>query len=179
MRIVVCLCLCLLSLLFTSCLTTIPAHDTVLPTFVFRVNGDGFNTEITENFDFDNSALYLRRDAYYNTFFIAADPGGVKGASMTIPISTIIDTGRKSGPYHVANASDPYKIKYACSDCSDNVRTRSVLTFHRMHAKGGPLDGTITNYEFVFSITDYHDNTLEKTLIVRITNEPTGIRSRD
>lgn len=179
MRLIIYLCLPTIGLLLTNCRTPIPARDTVLPTFVFHITGDGFTTEINQNFDFDNQALYLKRDALYNAFFIASDPGGVKAASMTMPGVGVIAIGRRTGDFSIANSGDPYIEKYACTNCGSEVRTRAALNFHRLQTIGGPLDGNITNHEFVFGITDYHDNPLEKTLIVRITNEPTGIRSRD
>lgn len=179
MRTLTLLCLLYTSLSLTSCLTTIPARDTVLPTFVFHITGDGFTTEVTQNFDFDNKALYLHRGAYYNAFFIAADPGGVKAASIVIPGVGILEPQSFRGDFSLANSGDPYKYKYACTNCGNEVRDRTEVNFRRMHAIGGPMDGVITNYEIVFSITDYHDNVLEKTLVVRITNESTGIQSRD
>jgi len=179
MRYLICFSLFSIGLILESCLTTVPARDTVLPTFVFHIKGDAFETEITENFDFDNKALYLKRDAFYNAFFIASDPGGVKGASILMPGLGVLEQGHVTGGFARANSGDPYIDKFDCVTCSAEVRTRAVVNFRGLHAIGGPLDGVITNYEFVFRITDYHDNTLEKTLVVRITNEPTGIRSRD
>jgi hypothetical protein len=161
-----------------NCATTIPARDTVDPSFVFKISGDGLDENITPTFDFDNKALYLRRGAFYNVVLTVTDRGGLQKASWLLPGSNIIRVNNRNG-WFVANSGDPYIDKYEFTGFRENPVNGATLTSRRMEAVGGPPSGEITNYEFVFSGTDFHDNTLQKTLIVRITNESSRIGSRD
>jgi hypothetical protein len=165
-------------LLIGGCATTIPVRDTVNPGFVFKITGDGLNENITPDFDFDNSALYLRRGAVYNVILTVTDQGGLQNASWVLPYGNIIRLNNRNG-WLIANSGDPYLDKYSFTGFRESPVNATAITSSRMEAIGGPLSGEVTNYEFIFTGTDFHDNTLQKTLVVRITNEPSRIGSRD
>lgn len=171
----------LLVLSVYSCRTTIPPRDTVDPTFNFNVQGDGFNVDINQDFDFDNKVLYLRRGAFYRMILAFNDPGGLREVYWELPHRGIIRLGERtgSGTWVVANSGDPYRAAYKWLGFETDPISNGISTYPRVEAIGGPLDGTVPNYAFDFVITDFHDNTLDKTLIVRITNEATRIGPRD
>jgi hypothetical protein len=141
------------------------------------ITGDGLNENITPTFDFDNKALYLRRGARYNVTLTVTDQGGLKQASWLLPDGRVIRLHNKYG-WLTANSGDPSLAKYQFNDFGETVNG-ATITSRRMEAVGGALSGNIINYEFVFTGIDHHDNTLQKTLVVRITNEPSRIGSRD
>lgn len=170
--------LIIISVIASNCATTIPARDTVDPSFVFKITGDGLNENITPTFDFDNKALYLRRGAMYNVILTVTDRGGLQNASWELPGSHILRLLDRNG-WFVANSGDPYRDKYEFTGFRDTPVNGATLTVRRMEAIGGPPSGEIVNYEFVFSGTDFHGNTIDKTLIIRITNEASRIGSRD
>ncbi|MAP54515.1 hypothetical protein [Altibacter sp.] len=162
-----------------GCRTTIPPRDSVLPTFVFKIQGDGLNENITQDFDFDNSALNLRRGQRYRVVYTGADSGGLKEMTWRLPYSNIVGLGGQRGNFLYANSGDPYVNLYRYNGFTEDPRTGASMTVQAMVTHGGPLDGVVENYEFVFRVVDFHDNSIEKTLIVRITNAPTAIVPRD
>ncbi|KAA3623514.1 MAG: hypothetical protein DWP94_05820 [Flavobacterium sp.] len=170
--------LIVISVMASSCATTIPPRDTVDPAFVFKISGDGLNENITPTFDFDNKALYLRRGAMYNIVLTVTDRGGLHQASWELPGPHILRLNDRNG-WLVANSGDPYRDKYQFTGFRESPVNGASLTVRRMEAIGGPPSGEIINYEFVFSGTDFHDNTIQKILIIRITNEASRIGSRD
>jgi hypothetical protein len=162
----------------TSCSTTIPVRDTVLPKFVFKITGDGINETINQDFDFDNKVLYLRRGALYTVALSVTDQGGLKMASWELPYSAIIRLNNPVG-WPIANSGNPYMDKYEFTGYRESPVNGAVTNSIRIEAIGGPLSGDVVNYEFIFSGRDFHNNSIQKTLIVRITNEASRIGPRD
>lgn len=174
-------CLIIIGLINTGCATTIPARDTVDPTFIFHIQGDGLNDDINQSFDFDNKVLYLRRGARYRIVYSFADPGGLKEMTWELPHSTIISLyGRSgSGEWTIVSSGNPDADKYKWTGYEASPVRNGLVSYSQVDAIGGPLDGSVPNYEMEFTVTDFHDNTTQKTLIIRITNEPSRIGPRD
>lgn len=168
-------------ILMTACRTTIPPRDTVDPTFNLLVQGDGISEDINQDFDFDNSVLYLKRGARYRWILTFNDPGGLKELTMELPNNSIIALGEEtvSGTWLIESISDPYRIRYKWEGYETDPVKNGLVSFGRVDAIGGPLDGTVPNYELEIMVTDFKENTVDKTLIIRITNEDSRIGSRD
>lgn len=74
-----------LCVVFTqSCDTEIPPEDLTPPEFLFRVTGDGFNHDFTQDSDFDDITLRLRKGVTYSYVFSAGDADGLSSASWYI-----------------------------------------------------------------------------------------------
>ncbi len=74
--------LAILTVIFTSCETDIPAVDTTPPTFAFKVSGDGFDRTFTQDDDLANIQLNLRQGDNYEMLFSSGDNGGVEYTSL-------------------------------------------------------------------------------------------------
>ena len=181
MKIIYLICLIIAGVLVTNCGTTIPARDTVEPTFIFHIQGDGLNDDINENFDFDNKVLYLRRNARYRVVYSIVDSGGLKEMYWELPSSRVIALSERagSGIWTIQNSGSPFRDRYKWTGDSLNPVRNGIVSYRRVDAIGGPLDGTVPNYEMDFTITDLLGNTTNKTLIVRITGEQSRIGTRD
>ncbi len=171
--------LLIVSISLTSCKTTIPDRDTVIPGVAFNLYGNGISTgdiQITATFDFDNQALYLKRDLTYNILFSGTDSGGVSKVTWELPNSNIIQF--------------PDPIPSSWIDRSGSIDTRIL------EANGNPSDprssillgtkiightldnGGTENRDFKFTVIDFRGNTLMKTLRVIIGAGPTRIGPR-
>lgn len=179
MRNSVTLSILLLSLSLTSCKTTIPDRDSVVPTIYFQLTGSGLSTgdvEITETFDFDNQALYLERNKTYNVLLSGKDSGGVSHITWELPNNGIVEI--------------PDPIPSPWTDGAGSIGTRLLqVEGNRSDPRSSILLGTkiigrtldtggTENRDFVFTVKDYHDNTLNKTLRVIIGAGPTRIGPR-
>jgi len=174
----------ILSLLICSCVTTNrPARDTREPTFLMKIKGDGLDEEITEDFDFDNRALYLRRNATYQILFTINDAGGLKSAAWEYPLQTINpgDLRAARGLIATSNSGDPNREQQSWSpvNFNDDVYSSNLISTNRLVAIGGPLDGTVQNFDWEIEVIDMNNNTTRRTLIYRVTNDPSRIGSRD
>ncbi len=177
--------MCLLvGVLAVGCKTTIPPRDTRPPTFILKIIGDGLNEDITDDFDFDNKALYLRRGRSYRVIFTYSDQGGLKEMSWFFPTGVITLGGETTaaGYLILENTGDPYKSqrKWLPGHTEEGEAYRSnILTYTDFRAIGGPMDGTITNYEWEIVVTDLRENETNRKLVLRVTNEPSRIGSID
>ncbi|MDC8002495.1 hypothetical protein POV27_00395 [Aureisphaera galaxeae] len=175
----------LLGMILVSCKTTLPPRDTRPPEFILKIIGDGLNEEITEDFDFDNKALYLRREASYRVIFTFTDQGGLKEMSWIYSAGVISLGGETTaaGFLSIANSGDPYKQQRKwiplLPDDSGEVYRSNIITYTDFKAIGRPPSGSIDNYEWEIVITDMRDNITNRKLVLRITDEPSRIGSID
>jgi len=168
-----------LSLSLTSCKTTIPDRDTVVPTLFFQLTGSGLATgdiEITETFDFDNQALYLERNKTYNVLLSGKDSGGVSKVTWELPTNNIIELPEPlPSPWTDGSGSIGTRILQAEGNRSDP--RSSILLGTKIIGRTLDTGGT-ENRDFIFTVIDYHGNTLNKTLRVIIGAGPTRIGPR-
>ena len=162
-----------------GCQTTIPVRDTVPPIFNFHISGDGLNLDINQNFDFDNKALYLKRDALYNIIFTASDGRALERASWEMPPRDVILMYENEDDWITLVTTPPEPQVTQWTGDPNNPITARFLAPWRFQALGGPQNGVIRNFIFKFSAGDYHSNTTTRTLIVRITNDDSHVGSRD
>jgi len=66
--------------IFYSCETEIPDTDSVPPTFIFRISGDGFERDFNQDTDFESFQLNLRTGVEYDFAYSVGDDGGLKNA---------------------------------------------------------------------------------------------------
>ncbi|GAB5398523.1 MAG: hypothetical protein Aureis2KO_01080 [Aureisphaera sp.] len=167
-----------------GCKTTVPPRDTRPPEFILKIIGDGLNEEITEDFDFDNKALYLRRGASYRVIFTYTDSGGLKEMSWIYTGGVIHLGGETSavGLLTIANSGDPYKSQRKwqplLEDETEAYRS-NIVTYTDFQAIGGPLGEGIVDHEWEIVVIDVRDNETNRKMVLRITNEPSRIGSID
>lgn len=169
----------IIGLSISSCKTTIPDRDSVVPTFFFQLTGSGLSAgdvEITETFDFDNQALYLERNKTYNVLLSGKDSGGVSKVIWELPNNNIIELPEPvPSPWTDSSGSIGSRLLQAEGDRSDP--RSSILLGIKMI--GHTLDsGGTENRDFIFTVIDFHGNTFNKTLRVIIGAGPTRIGPR-
>jgi len=165
--------------IFQGCQTTIPVRDTVPPIFNFHISGDGLNLDINQNFDFDNKALYLKRDALYAIIFTASDGRALERARWEMPSRDVVLMNENEDDWITLVTQPPEPQATQWTGDPNNPITAMYLAPGRFQALGGEQNGVINNFIFKFSASDYHSNTTTRTLIVRITNDDSHIGSRD
>jgi len=171
--------LLLASPLLQSCEGRISARDTVPPIFNFHISGDGLNLDIDDDFDFDNKALYLKRDALYAIIYTASDGKALERASWEMPSSHIVLMYENEEDWVTVTTTPPEPQFTQWTGDPNSPITAKYLVPSRFQALGDAHDGVIRNFLFTFSAGDYHSNTTTRTLIVRITNDDSHVGSRD
>jgi hypothetical protein len=165
--------------LFQGCRSNIPVRDTVPPIFNFHISGDGINLDINQNFDFDNKALYLKRDALYAIIYTASDGQALARASWEMPSRDIVLMFESEDDWITLATTPPELQITEWRGDPNNPVSAKYLAPSRFQALGTAPSGVIRNFSFTFSAVDYHSNTTTRTLIVRITNDDSHIGSRD
>lgn len=168
-----------IALLCSNCRTTIPTRDTVRPDFNFQIQGDGLSVDMNQDFDFDNKALYLKRGATYSIIYTASDQGGLSYAALRIPRREVMILSENFDAWVnvVSNIANPQTIEWRGR--RENPVTGTILTSNALRVLGPPPSGTIPNFDMLFIATDFHDNRIQKRLVVRVTNEDSRIGSID
>lgn len=165
-----------------SCKTTIPVNDSITPTLTVMISGDGLNySDLTLNDpDFDTKAFRLKRDVTYNILFSGKDRGGVKEITFNSPLASIMEfpEGIPSN-WTETTTSIGIPTEREFKTTGDPSDPRSSLVFGssfilRIEAN----DVTSENRTLSFEVIDFHDNTLNKTLLLEIGPGPTGIIAR-
>jgi hypothetical protein len=167
----------LLSIIVTSCKTTIPANDSIIPTLTVALTGDGVDlSDLTiDDIEFDTKAFYLKRNTEYTILFSGKDAGGVKKVTWEFPKNNV----------EVLNPIS--------SNWSEDLET---ATLRSLKSEGNPMDprssilfsndlifrnqtsGSTESIEFNYTVTDFRDNVLTKTLIIIIGAGPTQVGPR-
>lgn len=159
----------ILALLFGGCRTVIPERDSVPPKFLFRIENRAFTVDITETFDFDNTALYLKRGESYRIVYTGNDKGGLAFLSFVIP---------RNGAFRIPNTFfgactvddlGTDRLRVQCAGDRSGPRTGLVITADLIVT--GITTSSVEEYEFNLDTQDYFANSTDKILAVRIHNE--------
>jgi len=147
----------------------IPERDSVAPKFLFRIENRAFTVDITETFDFDNTALYLKRGESYRIVYTGNDKGGLAFLSFVIP---------RNGAFRIPNSFfdactiedvGTDRLRVQCAGDRSDPRTGLVITADLI--VNGVTTSSIEEYEFNLNAQDYFANDTSKYLAVRIHNE--------
>ena len=158
-----------LAFLFGSCRTVIPERDSVSPKFLFRLQNRGFTIDITETFDFDNTALYLTRGETYDIVYTGSDQGGLAFLSFILP---------GNGAFRIPNSFFGNctiedvgidRLRVQCAGDRDDPRTGLVITADLI--VNGLTSSSVEEYGISLNAQDYFANNTIKTLAVRIHND--------
>ncbi len=159
----------ILALLFVGCRTVIPERDSVAPEFLFRIQNRGFTIDITETFDFDNTALYLTRGETYDIVYTGSDQGGLAFLSFILP---------RNGAFRIPNSFfgnctiedvGTDRLRVICAGDRDDPRTGQVITADLI--VNGVMTSSVEEYEIDLNAQDYFANSTIKTLAVRVHND--------
>jgi len=157
-----------------SCETEIPPEDPTPPTFIFRITGDGFTHDFTQDSDFDNIQLNLKDGVRYNYILSAGDQGGTDRIQWFVPgNSNLAFEEAIYSPWTIRNIS-PLQRLIAWRGDRSNPLTGSILSGH-FTIRGGNIADT-----FRFRVVDFggegrRPNEVEKWLNIYIGNHPTEI----
>ena len=99
------------------------------------------------------------------------------------PLQTINpgDLRAARGLIATSNSGDPNREQQSWSpvNFNDDVHSSNLISTNRLVAIGGPFDGTVQNFDWEIEVIDLNNNTTRRTLIYRVTNDPSRIGSRD
>jgi len=166
-----------LGLLFTSCATVIPNLDTRLPEFVFLVRGDGISEQLDEDFDFDNTVLYLKRGDTYTVNYTGSDAGGVRQIMLEMPQhQAFANPSLISGNdwFFASTSSSAVTLLWEGRRTEPTRGSTVVWEFGAI----GLTSDNVDEVEFIFTVIDFHDNTIRKTLTIRIYNQDPQLAPR-
>ena len=154
-----------------SCDTEVPEVDNMPPKFSFKVTGDGFDRIFTQEDDFSNIQLNLRKGATYDFIFSGADPGGVELIQWQLPIDYIEVTSAFPGNWTMTNVSALSKMIQWTGDFN-NAITASFLT------GTFTATGEIVSISFGFFVKDFggesrRSNTVSRDFNINIGTEDT------
>ena len=190
--------LLILSIVFTSCKSTIPTSDNVYPTVYFQflptgnsgednfiIKGEGtvkIGNQAVQPFNFDSDVLYLKKDNVYNTLIGGSDDkdpsngkGAVLSASLQMPSNAIINISNAaeitSGNWNESSlTTTPNTRTFRFVNDPDDIRD-GVIIAPNLTPRLQNIGGSgIDDFEFTLTVTDYFDHATVKTLVVRITN---------
>ena len=142
----------ILAMSIISCETDDSDTDETLPTFSFRITGDGFTRTFTQDDDFENLQLNLRHDVDYDFILSGGDAGGTKIIQMQYPKDYIEFTSDEAFPL------PPWELVFPSSSLSaivqwegdpDNPLTGSILN--------GTLrpNGDLVSIDLYFRVEDF------------------------
>lgn len=164
--------LLILLVVFTQgCETEIPPEDPTPPIFSFRITGDGFDHTFTEDSDFENIELRLKRETEYDFTFIGSDAGGVERIQWIYSSSSRIRTEIPATSPWVYTATSSTSPTLSWFGDENNPLTGSVLT------------GTFTTHytstygNFKFNVADFGGERRDANYILKRLNIYTGVHN--
>jgi hypothetical protein len=168
----------IVSLSLTSCKTTIPTNDSIIPTLTVMFGGDGlsFNDLTIDDPEFDTKAVYLKRNVEYTILFSGKDDGGVKKITFTTPKENIMEfpEGIPSS-WTEGFGTATTRVFTNEGDMSD---PRSSMLFSAKFIPKNTPGESSESADLIFKVTDFKNNTLNKTLRLVIGAGPTHIGPR-
>ncbi|QIE60300.1 hypothetical protein G5B37_12230 [Rasiella rasia] len=157
----------------TGCKTTIPAMDSIDPTFFFKVT-DVDDIELDENFS-DSNVVYLMRNETFNILFSGKDQGGVQEVRWTLPNNDVVEVVNDlPGNWEEVPGSLSTRTFRNQGDMSDP--RSSILYGGQIIPRGNTLG--VQDVIFTFTITDFNGNTTTKPITIRINPDRTEIGPR-
>ena len=167
----------LIAFMLTSCKTTIPTNDSIMPTLTVALSGDGVNiNDLTiDDIEFDTKAFYLKRNTQYTILFSGKDAGGVEKVTWEYPTNniTIIDPMPSNWSNDIAS---PGSTKIKSEGNSADPRS-SILFSNKFTAQNNPGQD-VTEILLKYTVKDFSGNLLSKQLRVFIGAGPTRIGPR-
>lgn len=168
-----------MAVFLTSCKTTVPANDSIIPTLTVMFSGDGINVkDLTINDpEFDTKAIYLKRDVEYLIVFSGKDTGGVKEVTWEYPIENITfkpDDPHPSNWTSGLDASNTSKIKSE----GNRMDPKSSIIYSNNFTPRNSNGQDVSQILLKYTVTDFHNNELRKELRLIIGAGPTRIGNR-
>ncbi|MAM30138.1 MAG: hypothetical protein CMC13_14045 [Flavobacteriaceae bacterium] len=162
-----------IALCTTSCKTTIPAMDSIDPTFFLKVTNVP-DIEVDENFS-DSNVVYLERDATFNILFSGKDDGGVQEVRWELPTNDVVEVvDDLPGNWVELPGTISMRTFRNQGDMSDP--RSSILYGGEIIPRGNSLG--VQDVVFTFTITDFNGNTTVKPITIRINPDRTEIGPR-
>ena len=165
--------LAIIALTLSGCKTTIPAMDSIDPTFFFKVTNVP-DIELNETFN-DANVVYLQRNESFDILFSGKDQGGVQEVTWTLPNNDVIEVvDDLSGNWELLPGSLSTRTFRNQGDMSDP--RSSILYGGEIIPRGNSLG--VQDVLFTFTITDFNGNTTTKPVTIRINPDRTEIGPR-
>ncbi|MEM7186066.1 MAG: hypothetical protein AAF466_05345 [Bacteroidota bacterium] len=159
----------ILGFLFAGCRTVIPERDSVSPKFLFRIENRAYTLDITETFDFDNRALYLKRGETYRIVYTGNDQGGLAFLTWILPNNRSFRIPNSFFGSCTIEDAGTDRMRVQCAGDRSDPRTGLVITADLI--VNGVTTSSVEEYEFNLNAQDYFANGTNKFLAVRIHND--------